>query len=60
MFQFAIATRDTQLSQELTHRAIEYLDQAMELERAQAAVPQHRKSDPEPEAIVSPGVHPTR
>jgi hypothetical protein len=39
MFQFAIATRDAELSQELTHRAIEYLDQAMELEREQAAVP---------------------
>jgi hypothetical protein len=60
MFQFAIATRDAELSQELTHRAIEYLDQAMELEREQAAVPQHSKSDPEPEAIVSPGVRPSR
>jgi hypothetical protein len=57
MFQFAIATRNEELSQELTHRAIEYLDQAMELEREQAAVPQHPKSDPEPEAAVSPGAH---
>jgi len=60
MFQFAIATRDAELSQELTHRAIEYLDQAMELEREQAAIPQHPKSDPEPEAIVSPAVHPSQ
>ena len=45
MFQFAIATRDAGLSQELTHRAIEYLDQAMELEREQAS--QHPKSDPD-------------
>jgi hypothetical protein len=33
MFQFAIATRDAELSQELTNRAIGYLDQAMEIER---------------------------
>ncbi len=60
MFQFAIATRDAELSQKLTLRAVEYLDQAMELEREQTAIAQHPKSDPEPEAIVSPSVHPSR
>jgi hypothetical protein len=59
MFQLVIATRDAELSQKLTLRAVEYLDEAMELEREQAAVPQHPKSDPEPEAIVSSGVHPS-
>ena len=59
MFQLAIATRDAELSQKLALRAVEYLDEAMELEREQAAVPQHPKSDPEPEAIVSSGVHPS-
>ena len=54
MFQLAIATRDAELSQKLTFRAVEYLDQAMELEREQAAIAQR----PEPEAIVGPGAAP--
>jgi hypothetical protein len=43
MFALAIRTRDAELSQKLTIKAAEYLDQVMELEREQ-----HPKPEPEP------------
>jgi len=48
MFALAIKTRDAELSQKLTIRAAEYLDQVMELEREESAVPQHPKPESEP------------
>jgi hypothetical protein len=46
MLDLALKTRDAELSEKLAIRAAEYLDEAMELERIRAAIPQ--KPEPEP------------
>jgi hypothetical protein len=48
MFAVALSTRDRELAQRLTLRASDYLDQAGELERANATVTQQAQQ-PQPD-----------
>ena len=48
MLALALTAQNAELSQKLTMRASDYLDQAMALELEQTATPQGSKPQPEP------------